>query len=69
MAANSIFQVVSSLKLDSVQLRTIQDLRKQTSQQSVESVKKVFEPVREKTNTLGSDQVRHKQGCTVTEAD
>ena len=25
------------------------------------------EPVREKTNNLGSDQVRHKPGCTVTE--
>ena len=27
-----------------------------------------FEPVHEKTNNLGSDQVRHKPGCTVTEA-
>ena len=27
----------------------------------------IIEPVREKTNNLGSDQVRHKQGCTVTE--
>ena len=27
-----------------------------------------FEPVREKTNNLGSDKVRHKPGCTVTEA-
>ena len=27
----------------------------------------VNEPVREKTNNLGSDQVRHKPGCTVTE--
>ena len=26
-----------------------------------------YEPVREKTNNLGSDQVRHKPGCTVTE--
>ena len=25
------------------------------------------EPVHEKTNNLGSDQVRHKPGCTVTE--
>ena len=25
------------------------------------------EPVREKTNNLGSDEVRHKPGCTVTE--
>ena len=25
------------------------------------------EPVREKTNNFGSDQVRHKPGCTVTE--
>ena len=25
------------------------------------------EPVREKTNNLGSDKVRHKPGCTVTE--
>ena len=25
------------------------------------------EPAREKTNNLGSDQVRHKAGCTVTE--
>ena len=24
------------------------------------------EPVREKTNNLGSDQVRHKPACTVT---
>ena len=24
------------------------------------------EPVREKTNNLGSDQARHKPGCTVT---
>ena len=28
---------------------------------------KPYEPVREKTNTLGSDQVRHKPGCAVTE--
>ena len=27
-----------------------------------------IEPVHEKTNNLGSDQVRHKSGCTVTEA-
>ena len=27
----------------------------------------VFEPVRKKTNNLGSDQVRHKPGCTVAE--
>ena len=27
-----------------------------------------FEPVHEKTNNLGSDHVRHKQGCTVTES-
>ena len=26
-----------------------------------------YEPVREKTNNLGSDQVRHKAGCTVKE--
>ena len=26
-----------------------------------------YEPVREKTNDLGSDQVRHKPGSTVTE--
>ena len=26
-----------------------------------------FEPAREKTNNLGSDQVRHNTGCTVTE--
>ena len=26
-----------------------------------------FEPVHGKTNNLGSDQVRHKLGCTVTE--
>ena len=25
------------------------------------------EPVHEKTNNLGSNQVRHKMGCTVTE--
>ena len=28
---------------------------------------KLNEPVREKTNSLGSDQVRHKPGCSVTE--
>ena len=29
---------------------------------------KIFnEPVHEKTNNLGSDQVRHKLGCTITE--
>ena len=27
----------------------------------------IYEPVREKTNNLGSDQVRHKPACTVTE--
>ena len=27
-----------------------------------------YEPVHEKTNNLGSDQVGHKLGCTVTEA-
>ena len=26
-----------------------------------------YEPVREKTNNLGSDQVQHKPVCTVTE--
>ena len=26
-----------------------------------------YEPVREKTNDLGSDQVRHKPCCTITE--
>ena len=26
-----------------------------------------YESVREKTNNLGSDQARHKLGCTVTE--
>ena len=26
-----------------------------------------FEPVHKKTNNLGSDQVRHKLGCAVTE--
>ena len=26
-----------------------------------------YEPVREKTNNLGSDQIRHKPGCTGTE--
>ena len=26
-----------------------------------------YEPVHEKTNNLGSDQVRYKPGCTVTE--
>ena len=28
-----------------------------------------FDPVREKINNLGSDQVRHKSACTVTEED
>ena len=28
---------------------------------------KIFEPVPEKTNNLGSDQVQHKSACTVTE--
>ena len=27
----------------------------------------LFEHVREKTNNLGSDQVRHKPACTVTQ--
>ena len=27
----------------------------------------ILEPVHEKTNNLGSNQVRHKPGCTVTE--
>ena len=27
----------------------------------------IFEHVHEKTNNLGSDQVRHKPGCTVTQ--
>ena len=26
-----------------------------------------IKPVHEKTNNLGSDQVRHKPGCTITE--
>ena len=26
----------------------------------------IYEPVREKTNNLDSDQVRDKQGCTAT---
>ena len=29
--------------------------------------KNLFEPVREKTNNLGSDQARYKPGCTVAE--
>ena len=33
----------------------------------VYSLVETFEPVREKTNNLGSDQVQHKLGCTVTE--
>ena len=28
---------------------------------------KTFEPLHEKTNNLGSDQVGHKSACTVTE--
>ena len=28
----------------------------------------LYDPVREKTNNLGSDQVQHKLVCTVTEA-
>ena len=28
---------------------------------------KIIKPQREKTNNLGSDQVRHKPDCTVTE--
>ena len=31
------------------------------------AVKQIIEPVHEKTNNLGSDQIRHKPGCTVTE--
>ena len=27
----------------------------------------INEPVREKTNNLGSNQARHKPGCTLTE--
>ena len=27
----------------------------------------LYEPLREKTNNLGSDQARHKPGCTITE--
>ena len=27
----------------------------------------LYEPVHEKTNNLGSEQVPHKPGCTVTE--
>ena len=27
----------------------------------------IFEPVREKTNNLGSDQARYKPGCTASE--
>ena len=27
----------------------------------------LYEPVHGKANNLGSDQVRHKPGCTVTE--
>ena len=30
-------------------------------------VEKLCEPMREKTNNLGSDQVQHKSACTVTE--
>ena len=29
--------------------------------------KEIYEPVCEKTNNLGSDQVQHKPVCTVTE--
>ena len=29
--------------------------------------KERYEPVRKKTNNMGSDRVRHKPGCTVTE--
>ena len=28
----------------------------------------IFEPSREKTNNVVSEQVRHKSGCTITEA-
>ena len=30
-------------------------------------MQKENEPVHEKTNNLGSDQVRHKPGCTITD--
>ena len=30
-------------------------------------VSQLYEPVREKTNNVGSDQVQHKPGCTVTD--
>ena len=32
-----------------------------------ERIENIFEPVREKTNNLGSNQVRHKPGCTLTQ--
>ena len=33
----------------------------------VRVLKQIYEPVHEKTNNLGSDQVRHKPACTVAE--
>ena len=33
----------------------------------ITSFQLIYEPVHEKSNNLGSDQVRHKPGCTVTE--
>ena len=32
-----------------------------------ERIENIFEPVHEKTNNLGSNQVPHKPGCTVTQ--
>ena len=39
-----------------------------TRQRATKVVWVLYEPVREKTNNLGSDQVQHKPGCTVTES-
>ena len=39
-----------------------------SSPQTEESERIEIEPVLEKTNNMGSDQVGHKPACTVTEA-
>ena len=61
-------------KVDALNTDTVADLKSKihsadgglpTYKQKL--VVSIIEPVREKTNSLGSDQVRHKPGCTVTE--
>ena len=58
----AIDEVTKGLESLKVIVHTVTDISLEMLRENIN------EPVSEKTSNLGSDQVRHKPGCTVTEA-